>query len=83
MYDPLKNTPWKVDGDGSCNIVDGTGYIFAHVNHAETARLMASAPELLEACERALAHLQILHPLTGDEDFRYLEDAIAKAKGTE
>ncbi len=31
--------------------------------------------------EKALAHLQMLHPLTGDEDFAYLEQAIAKAKG--
>ena len=45
------------------------------------ARLIAAAPDLLAACEKALAHLQVLHPLTGDEDFAYLEQAIAKVKG--
>lgn len=52
----------------------GTGYNYK-------ARLVTAAPDLLDACEKPLAHLQALHPLTGDEDFAYLEQAIVKAKG--
>ncbi len=58
---------------------------FAETNTEEDAMQIVrehnTHADLLAACEKALAHLQILHPLTGDEDFAYLEQAIAKAKG--
>jgi hypothetical protein len=47
------------------------------------ARLIASAPELLEALEVALAFILEQPDLVGDDDFTVstLRDAIAKAKG--
>ncbi len=57
-----------------------TGIALVSTSYAD-ACLLAAAPDLLAACEKAFAHLQALHPLTGDEDFGDIEQAIAKAKG--
>lgn len=90
---------WKLDWLKSmgCNIdpEDGHGRI-ATVwvrytktdNLAETeanARLIASAPELLEACKLGLGELRMVSTMAGSINFeihKKLEEAIAKAEGS-
>ncbi len=69
---------WSVDARYASG--KNIGIALISTSYAD-ACLMAAAPDLLAACEKALAHLQALHPLTGDEDFGDIEQAIAKAKG--
>ena len=45
------------------------------------ARLIAAAPELLEALERVLKVDSIARPIDAFESFQLAEKAIAKAKG--
>jgi hypothetical protein len=45
------------------------------IHDESNARLIASAPELLDALER------LTHPMADDEDLDYAREVIAKAKG--
>lgn len=77
--------PWEVAGTeiwaGSKRITMGRG---AHdekeaaVRNAN-ARLIAAAPELLQACQRALHWIRPL----ADPDAEFIREAIAKATGKE
>lgn len=81
-----KHTPgsWFVayNGEGHCLIVSPPHGIVAELrktpNDKDNARLIAAAPELLEACKLALG--QLAHPLNYDV-LDVLEKAIAKAEG--
>lgn len=44
-------------------------------SHHANARLIASAPELLEALER------LVHPMASDDDMDHAREVIAKARG--
>lgn len=76
--DTLKHTPgpWKVKDifqDNGPNIIGifgprsatsgFNGFCVAHIAHSRDAALIASAPALLEACQKALADLQDVHEL--------------------
>lgn len=79
-----KKNAWMVDAGGAhiCVMLD---YPCLHKSHA---RLIAAAPELLEACEKAEAYISTLVRITlgamiseDDELISELRTAIAKAKG--
>ncbi len=62
----------------------------AHIDNRDeiesNSRLIAAAPDLLEACEMLLAHIQIDPPLAmfrDPQDIEIAKKAIAKAKGEE
>lgn len=72
--------PWVVDDNA---IVKGKGHgryaVALNVNHAEDARLISAAPELLEALEIAVAQLdRDGHDLN---KLGFLKQTINKAKG--
>ena len=68
---PLKIT--KVDD--FCVIITNHGNHYAKTFDPASARLIASAPDLLLALER------LAHPMADDEDLDYAREVIAKAKG--
>ena len=79
-----KNTPgkWSVNG----NNIDGNGYHIASVNSHRTSegeansRLIAAAPELLDAAMKALQYLEERN-LDGGQVGASLFNAISKAIG--
>lgn len=92
--------PWRVDGQahdmaGSAIIHDVNGFPVASTRswikeqHEANARLVAAAPDLLEACKRQVANieqwLETGVPASADESqqiYNALKAAIAKAEGT-
>ena len=67
-------------GDGPSRSYYGGAMVCEGIKSDANARLLASAPELLEACERALRLLD--HDLCGPiETVELLKSAIKKAKG--
>lgn len=69
--------PWTLSfEDGGHEIFDAEQYYVAGVDHAsqENARLIAAAPMLLDACEKAM-ELQPVHAM------KYLLEAVRIAKG--
>jgi hypothetical protein len=56
------------------------GSLYGRQDTIENAQLIASAPDLLEACEKALAYREQTHHGT-DKCIALLEQAINKAKG--
>ncbi|WP_455387396.1 hypothetical protein [Petrachloros mirabilis] len=54
-----------------------SGYFVSEAEALSNARLIAAAPELLDACKKAL------YALKGREHAQFLRDAIAKATGTQ
>jgi UDP-N-acetyl-D-mannosaminuronic acid transferase (WecB/TagA/CpsF family) len=79
--------PWRItDNDGLADIIaaDGTVVVWtvdgAYGSQIEAnARLIAAAPDLLVACERALEKLSLIGGLPAT--VRVLQEAISKAKG--
>lgn len=83
--------PWNIKSFGSAEIIISAPTmpyvaVASPSLHAQTgtgesnARLIAAAPELLEACKFALDHLD---PSNGAEECReQVKKAIAKAEGT-
>jgi hypothetical protein len=82
--------PWQLHKIAATSVVGSKGFVVAacggHSNnmadpdelHDElcaNARLIAAAPELLDACRKAL------YALKGREHDQFLRDAIAKATG--
>jgi hypothetical protein len=65
------NTP---DGDFVCSIVEMRGW-------EANARLIAAAPELLEACELLLKHCEKTPSYSIEVAYYAARRAIAKAKG--
>jgi hypothetical protein len=74
-------SPWKAEfgRSGWCVLSareEGVAYVRQDMIHDEAnARLIASAPELLDALER------LVHPMADDDDLDYAREIIAKAKG--
>lgn len=76
--------PWYVRTDGTIGSVQRGGMVVAHPviepknegDQAANARLIAAAPDLLAACEKAL------YALKGREHDGFLRNAIKKAKGS-
>ena len=85
--------PWAVDGDDAlwvnaigrehepviCDIVPRDADAFTDEDEAN-ARLMAAAPELLEACRDALLVMSA-HACPAPKTIAFIEAAIAKATG--
>ena len=78
--------PWTVISEGmaSPKVVDGSGFGICHTTYAPTgaeanARLIASAPELLEALKAVLANSLDSKGLA--DAHKQARDAIAKATG--
>lgn len=78
--------PWHVStdiarGKTRCLILTSCGDEIAQVNHnrsefTQDAQLLASAPDLLQACEAALNEVGLF----SDAIVKVLADAVAKAK---
>jgi hypothetical protein len=89
--------PWHVEQLGDAFIIETPGGIsgcpYAHLARVHmmttgvgkhNARLIAAAPDLLEACKYAfecLSRLEINTGDLGDQAYQTLQDAIAKATG--
>jgi hypothetical protein len=71
-------------GFRTVDVVSDTCYSeCCHMMTEADARLIAAAPDLLAACERALEKMEMIGEYTdgAPPSTYYLEDAIAKAKG--
>ena len=86
----IKHTqaPWQVgatttlNGEAVSEIMSGDDTIAMSMNYSEAdARLIAAAPELLEALKFAVRQNSHDMLMTGEE-LRKCEEAIAKAEGT-
>lgn len=76
--------PWIADGaqifTSDTNVAQANGYRIDRETVAANARLIAAAPELLEALEGALKLIELVMPIDGDVT-RKARAAIAKATG--
>ena len=87
--DRLTERYFATDGDSPDNEYTaeiGTAQLDAiHAENAANARLIAAAPELLEACRIALEELNLWADTGADQEYSigFLEAAIAKAEGGE
>ena len=86
--------PWQLEMGQAKDLfyVYGDGYVYVASNeHCDAeevignAYLIAAAPELLDACERVLADAKSWSRFgdvqIDEDDFPYIKDVIAKAKG--
>jgi hypothetical protein len=88
----MKHTPWAVDGFDLTSVIvkEGNGYKkictcdgeFPVEENIAHCRLIASAPELLEACKRVLLDYEKLGKQI-DPAYGIVKQAIAKAEGKE
>lgn len=83
-------SPWRIDDDGAIRTMDGRDVVtaFDHrvvVTDAD-ARLIAAAPELLQACERLMSWIDNWAPAFVQDpewaaDLEFVINAMVKAKG--
>lgn len=74
--------PWRLNGNRTITVGDfgKPGSFIAEVKNDANARLIAAAPELLEALEWLLHHVVRTQGLDGPE-LNHVRETIAKATG--
>ena len=77
----MKHTkgPWTIYG-GTIGVLDGAGiFPIAKSVHKENARLIAAAPDMLEALKGLFEHCAMVHKHWGDGNNTKQADAAIKA----